>query len=176
MANYVFVATSLDGYIAQEDGGLDWLNELPAPSDGDGGFSAFIDSIDAIVMGRKTFEKVQSFDIPWPYSKKVFVLSKTLNQVRQDLRDKVEIIQGEIPYVIKTLNQRGFERLYVDGGKTIQSFLNEQLIDEMTISLVPVILGKGIPLFDQVPNVKLQLLSSMAFGNGLVQARYRVLK
>ncbi len=176
MANYVFIATSLDGYIAQEDGGLDWLNELPAPSDGDGGFSAFIDSIDAIVMGRKTFEKVLSFDIPWPYSKKVFVLSKTLSQVRQDLRDQVEIVQGEIPYIVKTLNQRGFERLYVDGGKTIQGFLNEQLIDEMIISQAPVILGKGIPLFDQVPKVRLQLLSSMAFDNGLVQTRYRVLR
>ena len=176
MANLVFIACSLDGYIAQEDGGLDWLNELPNPSVGDAGFSAFIDSIDAIVMGRKTFEKVLSFDVPWPYSKKVFVLSKTLNQVRSDLKDRVEIVQGEIPQLVKSLNQRGFERLYVDGGKAVQSFLNEQLIDEMTVSLVPVILGNGIPLFDQVPKIKLQLLSSMAFDNGLVQIRYRVLR
>ncbi|MFN9065978.1 MAG: dihydrofolate reductase family protein, partial [Bdellovibrionales bacterium] len=101
MANKIFIATSLDGYIADKDGGIDWLTDLPGPTSGDGGFSQFMESIDAIVMGRKTFEKVLSFKIDWPYSKKVFVWTKSRELIPIELQGKAEIISGSVPEVLQ---------------------------------------------------------------------------
>jgi len=172
----VYIATSFDGFIADEYGGIDWLNEFPSPSGSDGGFSKFMDSIDAVVMGRKTFEKVLSFGIPWPYKKKVFVLSNTLQKIDNNLVGKVELIRGEPEAVIQKLNQDGFKNLYVDGGQTIQSFLKKNFIDEMIISQAPLILGRGIPLFQPGPKINLQLLSSTVLDNGLIQSHYKIVK
>ena len=91
MSNIVYIATSIDGYIAKKDGGLDWLNEVPNPDKSDFGFSNFMDSIDAIIMGRNTFEIVLSFG-EWPYNKPVFVLSNTLKTVPDNLKNKAEIL------------------------------------------------------------------------------------
>ena len=146
MANYVYIAASLDGYIASENGGLDWLMNIPNPGNSDFGFNDFMNSIDGIVMGRNTFEQVLSFG-KWPYTKNVFVLSNTLKEIPKELSDKAEIINGDITEIILNLNRRGFKNLYIDGGKTIQSFLQMDLIDEMIITRVPVLLGSGIPLF-----------------------------
>ena len=121
MANYVYIATSLDGFIATVDGGIDWLNEIPNPEQSDYGYAEFISGIDAIVMGRGTFEKVLTFG-DWSYEKPVFVLSNSLEEVPEHLAGKVEIIRGEISEVVSLLNQRGYTNLYIDGGKVIQSF------------------------------------------------------
>lgn len=173
MANIVYIATSADGFIATLDGGIDWLMEIPNPDKSDFGFAAFMDSIDALVMGRKTYEKVLSFDCEWPYSKKVFVLSKTLKEVDSSLKEKAEVINGELTEVVSQLHQAGYKKLYIDGGKTIQSFLKEDLIDEMIITSVPVTLGKGIPLFVNTEHEsRFKLNSSETFNNGMVKNNY----
>lgn len=143
MANFIYIATSLDGYIADKDGGLDWLHENPPTEGDDCGFGEFIARVDAIVMGRKTYETVLSFG-QWPYTIPVFVLSNTLK-----IADKAEIISGSPSDIIKTLDNKGYKNLYIDGGKTIQSFLKEDLIDEMIITVIPKILGEGVPLFEK---------------------------
>ena len=176
MKNIIYIATSLDGFIATLDGAIDWLMEIPNPDNSDFGFKDFMDSIDAIVMGRNTYEKVLSFDCEWPYSKKVFVLTNTLNSIDNSLFGKVEIINGSIPEIVNKLNKAGFQRLYIDGGMTIQSFLKEDLIDEMIITKVPVVLGDGIPLFKNNDHEgKFQLVLTEKFENGMVKNTYKKL-
>jgi dihydrofolate reductase len=146
VAIYVYVGVSLDGFIAAADGDLDWLNEIPNPDESDYGFAEFISSIDAIVMGRNTFEKVLTFD-SWPYEKPVFVLSNSLKDVPQSLGTKAEIVSGPLRALVSQLRERGFAHLYVDGGIVIQSFLEEDLVDEMILTRIPILLGAGVPLF-----------------------------
>jgi dihydrofolate reductase len=146
MVNIVYIATSLDGFIADSEGGIDWLNSISNPDDSDFGWSEFISGIDAILMGRNTFEKVLSFDY-WPYKVPVFVLSNSLSRLPDTMTGKVELMSGNITEVTDQLNQQGFSNIYVDGGKLIQSFLAVDMIDEMIITTIPIVLGKGIPLF-----------------------------
>lgn len=148
MSNTVYIATSLDGFIAREDGNIDWLMHLPNPDKSDYGFSKFLQRVDGIIMGRKSFEVVLEFP-EWPYSipVPVFVLSNLQNKLPEGLPVHTEIIRGDLKLIIESLRRRGFHRLYIDGGKTIQRFLNEDLIDELIITRVPLILGSGIPLF-----------------------------
>lgn len=174
MRNKVFIATSLDGYIADEDGGIDWLTELPNPVVGDGGYSKFIESVDAIFMGRKTFEKVLSFGIEWPYSKKVFVWSNTLSQIPNSLEKKVEVVRGPIEQILKNIHVQGFKNLYIDGGRTIQSFLSENQIHEIILTQVPILLGRGVPLFQNIPKTRLIHKLTETFDNGMVQIHYEV--
>jgi dihydrofolate reductase len=172
MSNYIYIATSLDGYIARKDGNIDWLLEIPNPEKSDFGFSDFIRTIDAIVMGRKTYETVLAFS-EWPYNKPVFVLSNTLQSLPQNLSDKVEIIKGSPELVVDTLNAREYKNLYIDGGETIQSFLNENLIDEMIITKVPILLGEGIPLFGElIKEQKFAHLKTEVLINYLVKSHY----
>ncbi|MFW9808885.1 MAG: dihydrofolate reductase family protein [Candidatus Thorarchaeota archaeon] len=149
MTNYVYIATSLDGFIATGDGGLDWLNEIPNSEKSDFGYAEFMRGIDAIVMGRKTFEKILAFDA-WPYDIPVYVLSKRRISIPDELDDKVEIITGNPKKVVDQLNELGHQNLYIDGGITIQGFLEEDLVDKMIITRVPVLLGEGIPLFGKL--------------------------
>ncbi|MFW9769614.1 MAG: dihydrofolate reductase family protein [Candidatus Thorarchaeota archaeon] len=149
MTNYVYIATSLDGFIATNEGDLDWLNENPNPENNDYGFSEFMSDIDAIVMGRRTFEKVMTFEV-WPYTKPVFVLSRSKINVPRNLEDKVESLTGTSKKIVEHLNELGYQNLYIDGGTTIQGFLEEDLIDEMIITRIPILLGDGIPLFGKL--------------------------
>ncbi|MHA2143572.1 MAG: dihydrofolate reductase family protein [Candidatus Thorarchaeota archaeon] len=146
MTNYVYIATSLDGYIATYNGGLDWLDEIPNPEKSDFGYAEFMSGIDAIVMGRKTFEKVLSFGL-WSYEKPVYVLSRSKVDIPKELEIKVKTITGRPKEVVDQLKELGHQNLYVDGGITIQGFLEEDQIDEMIITRVPVLLGSGVPLF-----------------------------
>lgn len=173
MANIVFIATSLDGYIADKDGGLDWLMSVPNPDNIDTGFSAIMERVDGLVMGRNTFESVLSFDVDWPYSKPVFVLSNTLEQVPDGYEDKVEFVQGDIPQLVASLHQRGYQDLYIDGGKTVQSFAKHDLIDELIITTIPVLLGGGAPLFGELESLQnYQLIDSQVHLDALVQSRF----
>lgn len=149
MTNYVYIATSLDGFIATSDGGVDWLSEIPNPENDDFGFAEFMSGIDALVMGRKTFEKVLTFD-SWPYDKPVYVLSRSRVNIPKELENKVETITGNPKKVVDQLKELGHQNLYIDGGTTIQGFLEEDLIDEMIITRIPVLLGDGIPLFSKL--------------------------
>lgn len=142
----VYIATSLDGFIADQDGGLDWLNSIPNPDQNDYGWAAFNDRIDAILMGRKTFETVLSFG-EWPYTKPVHVMSTTLESLPEHLTGQATLHRGPLAEVMETLSQDGVGNLYVDGGSLIRSCLREDLIDEMIITRVPILLGSGIPLF-----------------------------
>lgn len=144
--NYVYIAASIDGYIATADGGVDWLDQYPNPEKSDYGYSDFIRSIDAVVMGRHTFEKVMTFG-DWPYDKKVFVLSRVLTTVPDALKGRVELMSGSPEAVVDSISRTGFKDLYIDGGIVIQDFLKHDLIDELTVTRIPVLLGNGIPLF-----------------------------
>lgn len=171
--NKVFIATSLDGFIADKKGGIDWLDIFPAINQVDTGYGAFMAQIDALLMGRNTFETVCSFDIEWPYDKPVFVLSNTLKQIPQPLQDKAKLVSGPLEEVLEKIHQQGYHRLYIDGGKTIQSFLKEDLIDEMIITTIPFVLGGGIPLFSELPNPLLfECVSSQTFLGKIVQSHF----
>lgn len=172
MANFVYIATSIDGFIATEDGGVEWLENVPNHDGSDLGFADFTARIDALVMGRKTYEKVLDFG-QWPYEKPVFVLSNSLKSVPENLEGKADIVSGEIVSVIETLRSRGFQNLYIDGGKVIQSFLSQDLIDELIITRLPVLLGKGIPLFAELDEpLHFTHLSTKVLCDSLVQSRY----
>ncbi|UDM64159.1 dihydrofolate reductase (plasmid) [Pseudoalteromonas piscicida] len=150
MANIVYIGASLDGFIADKNNHLDWLHDLPNPEGSDLGFADFMARVDAIIMGRNTFETIQGFDCDWPYNKPVFVLSNTLKEVPKAFADKVSLVQGELTDIAEQLAQQGFKNLYIDGGKTIQSFLQQDLIDELIITTIPTILGGGTPLFGKL--------------------------
>jgi len=172
MANIVYIATSLDGYIARKDGNIDWLMEIPNPDNSDYGFSDFMKKIDASIMGRNTFELVLKFG-QWPYTKPVFVLSKTMKEIPGDIRNKAELIQGKLNTIVEGLKDRGFENLYIDGGKTIQSFLKKDMIDEIIITRIPIILGSGIPLFEEMDlELRFEHVQTEVLNKALVKSRY----
>jgi dihydrofolate reductase len=172
----VSIATSLDGFIARPDGSLDWLSQQ-APAGEDYGYRAFSDSIDTALMGRGTYEKVLTFG-DWPYStKRTVVLSSGPVAIRDDLKPLVEATSLPPRALAEHLEATGSKSVYVDGGKTIQSFLQAGLIDELTLSTIPVLIGAGLPLFGPLnSDVPLELMSSRSFANGLVQSTYRLMK
>ena len=172
---HVFIASSLDGFIARDDGDIEWLLSRDDPSE-DHGYNHFINEMDGIIMGRGTFEKVLSFS-PWPYTKAVVVLSRSFDAsgLPENLQSKVRILNLSPQAAIKQLTSEGWRKAYVDGGQLIQSFLRESLIDDLTITTIPVLIGQGRPLFGQLKeDVSLSLVDSKKFPSGLVQSRYRV--
>lgn len=172
MKTSVFIASSLDGFIAREDGSLDWLM-ASTPAEGDTGYDAFMAGIDVIVMGRYTFETVLGFD-DWPYeSKRVVVLSRMLDEVPAALAGKVALHPGPVRALYDSLAASGCQGLYVDGGQTVQSFLREDLVDELTITTVPILLGCGIPLFGHTGHdIPLRHTGTRQLPGGLVQDTY----
>ena len=168
-----FIAQSLDGYIARPDGGLDWLP--PSDAGYDYGYDALLASVDVVVLGRSTFETVRDFD-PWPYGHRaVFVLSTRLRDedLPISLRDRVQVHPGPPRDLLALLSTQGYRSVYVDGGRTIQSFLRDQLLDELHLFLVPVLLGAGIPLFGPLPaDVPLRLMEVRSWPSGMVGVRY----
>ncbi|WP_439882459.1 dihydrofolate reductase family protein [Pontibacter sp. MBLB2868] len=172
--NSVFIATSIDGYIADKDGGLDWLHSIPNPENNDMGYVEFNDQIDALIMGRITFETVLGFDVDWPYNKPVFVLSNKLKEIPKSHKEKVFLVNGKITDILAQIHEKGFYRLYIDGGATIRSFLKEDLIDEMILSVIPVLLGGGSPLFTELPKeLKFELIGTKTYLNQIVQNHYK---
>jgi dihydrofolate reductase len=174
MKNSVFIATSLDGYIADKEGNIDWLHAIPNPNQIDMGYKEFISSIDAIVMGRNTFETVCGFDMDWPYVIPVFVLSNSLEKIEDKYSDKVFLVKGSLNNILTEIHNKGFKNLYIDGGTTIQNFLKENLIDEMTITTIPTLLGGGTPLFKQLEKSQsFECFHSEIFLNKVVQSKFR---
>jgi dihydrofolate reductase len=171
MSNYVYIAASIDGFIATSDGDVDWLMEAN-PDKSDYGFADFMDGVDALIMGRNTFDKVITFG-EWSYTKPVFVLSNSLTEVPEKLKGKVEIIKGDIKGIVKNMKKQGYKNLYIDGGKVIQSFLKEDMIDEIIITRIPILLGKGIALFGEVDqSLKFKHTKTEVFNDSLVQSWY----
>ena len=167
----VFVGTSLDGFIARVNGDLDFL----PPGGGEPhGYDEFIASVDALVIGRKTFETVLAFDT-WPYGEKpVFVLS-TRALASAPAGAVVERMSGDPAEIVSKLDARGIRHVYVDGGITIQRFLQAGLIQRLIITRVPVLIGAGIPLFGAIPrDILLKHVGTRQYASGLVQSEYVV--
>lgn len=176
VSGHVFIATSLDGFIARTDGAIDWLPGLDSDPGENYGYDAFVASIDGLVMGRNSFEKVLTFD-EWPYPMPVIVMSRSIDEsaLRDDLKGKVEFSPLAPGDLLTTLAQRGWTRVYVDGGQVIRSFLREGLIADMVITRVPVLLGDGLPLFGALGgDVGLRHQETRAYPSGLVQSRYSI--
>lgn len=175
ITGHIFVGASLDGFIAREDGGIDWLNQIDDAGE-DNGYEPFIESMDGLVIGRATYETALSFG-EWLYPKPVIVLSRSLSQadVRADLEGKVRIMRGAPREIMESLAAEGRRRVYVDGGQVIQSFLRAGLIADITLTHVPVLLGRGIPLFGELEqDIWLEHLETKTFPSGLVQSRYAI--
>jgi len=167
----VFVGISVDGFIARTDGSFDFLD---AGGNEPHGFEEFWASVDALVMGRKTYETALSFGT-WPYGRKpVFVLS-TQPLASAPRGAVVEHVSGDPRAIVAQLEARGIQHAYVDGGLTIQRFLEAGLIDRLTITRVPVLIGTGIPLFGPLSrDLKLEHIATRQFAGGLVQSEYTV--
>lgn len=168
----VFVGTSLDGFLARPNGDLDFL----PPGGGEPhGYEEFIASVDALVIGRNTFEKVLTFEA-WPYgAKRVVVLSHRPVDLSAARGGVVEQMAGPPAEIVGQLAARGVHHLYVDGGITIQGFLSAGLIQRLIITRVPVLIGEGIPLFSAVPHdIRLRHVATRHYPSGLVQSEYHV--
>lgn len=173
----VFIATSLDGFIAREDGTIDWLLALHAraPAGEDFGYAAFVRDIDVLVMGRHSYETALGFDA-WPYgATPVHVLSSRPLAARPAGVTTLTSSAEAPAALVERLGAAGARRLYLDGGETIRRFLAAGLVDELTVTQVPVLLGRGRPLFGgPLPHdVVLEHLGTTAWDCGFVQSRYR---
>jgi dihydrofolate reductase len=168
----VYCGLSLDGFIARPDGAIDWLG---APPEGeDYGWSEFIATIDALVMGRKTFELLLTFP-EWHYgATQLFVLSRTLRELPARAEGRAELTALGPAELLAELGRRGKRRVYVDGGLTVQSFLAADLIDELILTRLPVLIGQGIPLFGPLGgDLWWDHQATRTFRDGLVRSRYR---
>jgi dihydrofolate reductase len=167
----VYIGTSLDGFIARADGDFGWLSQF-ANDEAIQAYHEFMAGIDVIVIGRGTFEKVLDFP-SWPYDKKVFVLSNTLKQLPDSVTGKAMLLSMKPTKLLSYLSAKGFSNIYVDGGKVIQAFLKENLIDEMAIAKAPILIGTGISLFGYLgADLPFRHLRTVVQSNGLVRSYY----
>ncbi len=176
-SGHVFIAASLDGFIARPDGDIDWLEKHTVEGE-DNGYSEMMASVDGLVMGSSTFRMVLTFG-EWIYEKPVIVMSQSMNQsdVPDQLNGKVRVSNASPRELMEELEIDGWKRAYIDGGKIIQSFLSDGLIEDIILTRVPVILGSGLPLFGpSATDIDLKHLSTQTFPSGLVSSKYRVLK
>jgi dihydrofolate reductase len=172
MTASVFIGTSVDGFIARLNDDLDFLPEGGGEPHG---YNEFIASVDAIVIGRKTFEKVLSMET-WPYGdKRVVILSSRPLDLSAAVGGVVEQMGGAPAEIVSQLAARGVHHLYIDGGITIQRFLRAGLIQRLIITRVPVLIGEGIPLFGTLPrDIRLRHVATRHYPSGLVQSEYEV--
>jgi len=166
----VYNATTVDGFIAQENGSVDWLPTGEDVCSEDYGYQDFMNSVDALVMGRNSYELVLSFG-SWPYGDKpIVVLSSQQLEILESISNTVSVMSASPSDVVQRLAEQWYERLYIDGGKTIQGFISEGLIQKLHITKVPILIGSEIPLFGALPHdIRLHHLETLQFDNGLVQ-------
>jgi len=172
----VYIATSLDGFIARENGDLDWLMSAGGGGEGeDYGYKAFIDTVDVIVMGRNTYEKVLTFG-DWPYgTKRLVIMSSSSPAIPEKIASSVEVTSSPPGELVARLDGQGVKHIYVDGGKTIQGFLRAGLISRLIITKIPVLIGRGIPLFGPLEvDIKLRHIQTRGYPSGFVQSEYEV--
>jgi len=174
MKTSVFCGTSVDGFLARRNDALDFLD---AGGSEPHGYEEFIATVDVIVIGRKTFDVVLGFP-GWPYGKKnVVVLSSRPLDFSKLPDANVEQISGSPADIVATLTARGFQHAYIDGGITIQRFLRDGLIQRLTVTRVPILIGDGIPLFATLPHdVQLRHIATQTYKGGLVQSEYEIVK
>jgi dihydrofolate reductase len=173
MLTSVFVGTSLDGFIARPNGKFDFLPEGGGEPHG---YTEFFASIDALVIGRNTYETVEAFP-EWPYGdKRVIVLSTKPLDFSKLRRANIEQMSGPPQEIVAQLEVRGIHHIYVDGGITVQQFLRAGLLQRLIITRVPVLIGQGIPLFGSLPHdVHLKHIATQHYPSGLVKSEYEVL-
>jgi len=169
---YVFLGMSVDGFMARPDGDLDWLTSRGETA-GDAGYTPFMAQVDHLVVGRATYETVRAFG-SWPYEgKQVLVLSRSLD----DGADPRVRVLRSLDDAVAALDQAPAHHVYVDGGRTVASFLAAGLIDDLTLTRVPVLIGEGLTPFGALPHdADLLHLSTDVLPGGLVQSRYRVVR
>ncbi|CAA0099526.1 putative protein YyaP [BD1-7 clade bacterium] len=180
----VFIATSVDGFIAKPDGDVAWLHtagnaEADMANNADMGMAHYLATVDCLIMGRKCMEVISNMNLTpeqWPYGDiRIIVLSQTLTQAPDNMKGKVEMFGGDLFELVSNLKASGHQHAYVDGGATIQSFINLRLISEMTITRAPVLLGEGIPLFGKTDDdIKLEHACAVAYPNDFIQEKYLV--
>lgn len=166
----LFIAMSIDGYIAKPDGDISFLDEMNQEGE-DYGYSAFSETVDTVIIGRKTYDKILSMGVESPYGDRdVYVLTRS----PRENSGKINFYPGDFKELVTTLKSKPGKNIYCDGGaEIIAQLIHENLIDEMTISVIPVILGEGIRLFSgNFQEKKLKLTKSKSFENGLVQLQY----
>jgi dihydrofolate reductase len=166
----VYLGVSVDGLIARDDGGLDWLERFNDPSLGDYGYGAFAQTVDTLVVGRATYDTVLGFGVwPWEGKRVVVFTNRALAP-----RDGVESASGALGPVLESLGARGAKHVYLDGGRLVQQGLRERLVDALTLTVMPLVLGAGRPLFTPgLPETALRLVGTQSWPNGLVQLRYK---
>ena len=172
---HVFIAASLDGFIARRDGNLDWLMKYNVEGE-DLGYNAMMASVEGLIMGKGTFQKILSFG-EWAFKKPVVVMSRSLKEtdIPDHLDGKVRLSDAPPRALMNQLSTEGWSRVYVDGGKVIQSFLAEGLIKDILLTRVPILIGEGLPLFGAIPDdITLEHLETKSFPSGLVSSKYRV--
>lgn len=170
----IYIATSIDGFIARKDGSLDWL-DCVGGSEEDYGFKNFISGVDAVILGRKTYEvAVTAYGTPnWPYSGKcLIILSNTLKEVVPEAR----LYSGDLATLATQLQAEGIRHIWVDGGVTVSQFLRLKLVDDIILSVIPTLLGEGISLFDIQKELSCRLISAQSYSSGLVQLHYELVR
>ena len=167
----LYIATSLDGYIADESGGIEWLIEADRLGEGDNGYAAFYDTVDTIVSGRRTYDQVLTLG-EWPYAGKRLIV---LTNRPAAPRDGVEFARGDVGALVRRLKGESGKGIWLLGGADLtDSFLREGLVDEIIVTIAPILLGGGIPLFRAGrPRAKLRLIATRRFGE-LAQIHYAV--
>ena len=167
----VFVGTSVDGFLARPNGDLDFLDAGSEPH----GYAEFFATVDALVIGRNTFETVLAFP-EWPYGKKpVVVLSSRPLDFSKVPEAAIEQMSGSPAEITSKLAARGYKHIYVDGGITVQEFLRAGQIQRLTITRVPVLIGEGIPLFGSLlRDIKLRHVATTQYPSGLVKSEYAI--
>lgn len=180
----VFIASSVDGFIAKEDGSVDWLHtagnsDVDLGDRADMGMNEFMTTIDCMIMGRKCMDTISNMNLSadqWPYGDiKIIVLSNTVKEAPGNMKDKVEMYSGKLETLINKLENKGFKHAYIDGGTTIQQFINLKMINEITLTLAPVLLGEGKALFGKTfKDIKLHKAQATAYPNDFIQVKYEV--
>ncbi len=172
----IYCGASVDGFIARLDGDIEWLHRPEYADAAQVGltYDAFIATVDGIVMGRRSFEKALTFP-QWPYQLPVIVLSTTLREIPSHLRQTVRLAAGDPASILSELASQGYQHLYIDGGLTIHRFLQARLINEITVTYLPILLGGGVSLFGSTGvETALKLLMTATSPSGVVQVRYEV--
>ncbi|MGC3978383.1 MAG: dihydrofolate reductase family protein [Paludibacteraceae bacterium] len=168
----LYIAASIDGYIARNDGDLDWLTEYPINAETNYGYDIFYESIDTVLMGGRTYRDIQNMDILWPYKdKETYIVTRNPINEKENIHC---ITENVIETILGLRVQNGKDIWLVGGGKLIAALLNENMVDEMIITTIPVILGSGIPLFPDNPKEsKWKIASSESYKNGIIQTAYK---
>ncbi|MBK5719535.1 dihydrofolate reductase [Dysgonomonas sp. Marseille-P4677] len=170
----LYIASTIDGYIATSDGDLDWLREFPNSEKSDFGYKNFMSGIDAVLIGGQTYRSLLCMDVVWPYkSKTTYIISRKPIDIKIDC-DIYNITKNAIEEIAKIKNEEGGDIALFGGGILTKMLLQHDMIDEMTISTIPILLGGGISLFPvYFPTSSWYIEKTELFKNGLMQTVYR---